>query len=777
LTLFESPVGQSLPRLETREKLTGQAVYTDDLYRPHMLHGAILHSPYPHARIVGYDIAQAKALPGVCAIVTGDDIGRHYMGPFIKDEPALAKDKVRYIGEPVAAVAAVDIETAQQAARLIDVVYEELPAVFDPQEAARPGAPLLHETLDGYIKTFECERGGNIMATIAMAEGDVDKAWADCDVIVEGVFETQAQNHAYIEPSSALAEVDANGKLTVWSSNQSVFRVQANIAETLALPMSRVRCVTPRVGGAFGGKMESTVQPLTALLALKARKPVRVTLTREEEFEMVRSRHPARIWIKTGARKDGTLVARDIDILLDAGAYADDSPGVAGFAGLISRGPYRIPNVRVRSRAVYTNKLRAGAFRGFGGPQTCFAGETQIDEIAEKIGVDPIDIRMRNAITPGERFLLGQTLVSGGMIECLERVREASDWVTKRKPAPVARPGFRRGIGIAASTHISGLLAAGAIVRILEDGTAVLSTGAVDNGQGSDTALVQIAAASLGLRVDQISYTTPDTDASPYNWGTTASRVTYTAGRAVKAASLEAVEQLKRIASDMFECGPGDVELRPGGRLGVLGVPGKELTFAEISGCAHWVAGGPVVGSNSFVYDGEGFDPKRSVMAGFPFGKMGAWIFAAQVVEIEIDERTGKITPLAVWSAHDVGKAINPGAVEGQIEGGVVQGLGFALFEEMVWDSGKLVNPSLMDYKIAGAPDVPLDIHPIIIEKPEPDGPFGAKGIGEPPIVGIAAAINNALASTLGVRLNKLPMTPERVLRALGRRAAPNHSA
>lgn len=227
MTLFENPVGQSLPRLELREKLTGQAAYTDDLYRPHMLHGAILHSPYPHARIVGYDIAQAEALSGVCAVVTGDDIGRHYMGPFIKDEPALAKDKVRYIGEPVAAVAAVDIETAQQAARLIDVMYEELPAVFDPQEAARPGAPLVHETLDGYIKTFECERGGNIMATIAMAEGDVDKAWADCDVIVEGVFETQAQNHAYIEPSSALAEVDANGKLTVWSSNQSVFRVQA----------------------------------------------------------------------------------------------------------------------------------------------------------------------------------------------------------------------------------------------------------------------------------------------------------------------------------------------------------------------------------------------------------------------------------------------------------------------------------------------------------------------------------------------------------------------
>jgi CO/xanthine dehydrogenase Mo-binding subunit len=769
----DSPVGQSLPRLEAREKLTGQATYTDDLYRTNMLYGAVLHSPHPHARILGYDIAKAKAVPGVHAVVTGDDVGRHYMGPFIKDEPALAKDKVRYIGEPVAAVAAVDIETARRAVRLIDIAYEQLPAVFDSEEAVRPGAPLVHDALDSYIKSYDCERGGNVMATVVMTEGDVDKAWAECDVIVEGSFETQAQNHAYIEPSSALAEVDANGKLTVWSGNQSVFRVQANIAETLAMPMSRIRCVTPRVGGAFGGKMESTVQPLTALLALKARRPVRLTLTREEEFEMVRSRHPARIWIKTGARKDGTLIARDIDILLDGGAYADDSPGVAGFGGLISRGPYRIPNVRVRSRAVYTNKLRAGAFRGFGGPQTCFAGETQIDEIAEKIGIDPIEIRIKNAIRPGERFLLGQVLISGGMVECLERVREASGWAVKRTSAVAARPGFRRGIGIAVLPHISGLLAAGALVRILEDGTAVLSTGAVDNGQGSDTVLVQIAAASLGLRVDQVSFTTPDTDASPYNWGTTASRVTYSAGRAVKAAAFDAVERLKKIASDMFECSTADVELRSGGKLGVIGIPGKELTFAAVSKHAHWVAGGPVVGTHSFVYDGDGFDPKRSVMSGFPFGKMGAWIFAAQAVEIEVDERTGKIAPLAVWSAHDVGKAINPGAVEGQIEGGVVQGLGYALFEEMVWDGGKLANPSFMDYKIAGATDVPLDIHPIIVEQPEPDGPFGAKGIGEPPIVGVGAAINNALAHASGVRLNKLPLTPERVLRALRPRSPP----
>jgi CO/xanthine dehydrogenase Mo-binding subunit len=772
MTSTANPIGQSLPRLEAREKLSGRAEYTDDLVRPHMLHGAILHSPHAHARILRYNLSAAEALPGVKAVVTGNDIGRHYMGPFIKDEPALAKDKVRYIGEPVAAVAAVDVAIARHAAQLIDIEYELLPAVSDLETALGDDAPVIHEQIADYASTFRCERKGNVFADILTAEGDVDKAFAECDVIVEGVFHTQAQYHAYLEPCSALAEVDANGKLTIWSSNQSVFRVQASVAESLNLPMSRIRAVTPRVGGAFGGKMESTLQPLTALLALKAQCPVRLTLTREEDFEMIRCRHPSRIWMKTGANKDGTIVARDIDFLLDGGAYADDSPGVAGFGGLVARGPYRIPNVRVRARAIYTNKLRSGAFRGFGGPQGCFAGETQIDEIAAKINIDPIDIRIKNAAMPGEPFLLGQILTSGGMVECLEQVRSASGWDAKRKV--LSSPGKRRGIGVAVLPHISGLLASGAIIRILEDGTAVLNTGAVDNGQGSDTVLSQIAAAGLGISVDQISFATPDTDASPYNWGTTASRVTYTAGRAVLGAANNAIEGLKKIGADLLECASSDLEVRAGGKIGILGVPGKELSFAAISGFAHWVAGGPIVGKSTFVYDGEGFDPKRSVVNGFPFGKMGAWIFAAQVVEIEVDDATGRITPLAVWSAHDVGKAINPGAVEGQIEGGVVQGIGFALFEEMVWDDARLVNPSLMDYKIASAMDVPFPIHSIIVEKPEPDGPFGAKGIGEPPIVGIAAAINNALHHATGVRLNRLPLLPERVLRALRASGARN---
>ncbi|HEX7007606.1 MAG TPA: molybdopterin cofactor-binding domain-containing protein, partial [Alphaproteobacteria bacterium] len=540
---YVNPVGAGIPRLETREKLTGQAQFTDDLFPRGLLHGAILSSPYPHARILSYDVSKAAALPGVEAVVTGADLGENYMGPFIKDETALARGKVRYVGEPVAAVAAVDLETARKAVNLIEVEYEELPAVLTPEEAMAPGAPLVHENLGKYFKAHDLPMDGNQFTEAVIAEGDVDAAWSQCDVIVESEFETQAQYHAYMEPCSAVAEVDASGKVTVWSANQSVFRVQANVAESLGLPMSKVRAVTPRVGGAFGGKMESTIQPLTVLLALKARRPVKVTLSREQDFEMIRSRHPAKIWMKTGAKKDGTLLAREARIVLDAGAFADDSPGVAGICSLFGRGPYHVANVRIATKAVYTNKLRAGAFRGFGGPQVAWAGETQIDEIAAKLGIDPIDLRIKNAVRGGEDWMCGTQVKRSAMVECLEQVRAACDW-SKRRKVTVGSDGRIRTIGVAALPHISGLLTSGAIVRLLEDGTAVLNTGAVDNGQGSDTVLVQMCAQTLGLRVDQISLATPDTDASPYNWGTTASRVTYMAGRAVVAAATSVVDQL-----------------------------------------------------------------------------------------------------------------------------------------------------------------------------------------------------------------------------------------
>jgi CO/xanthine dehydrogenase Mo-binding subunit len=768
MNAYVNPVGQDLPRLEAREKITGRAEYSDDLSLPGMLHAAVQQSPYAHARIVSCDVSAALEVPGVVAAFTGDDIGYHYIGPFVHDETAIAKGKVRYIGEPVAAVAAIDQETARRAVALIDIEYEELPAVLSIDEAMAENAPLVHDNFEDLVRTYEADHAPNVMSVMQVEEGDVEAAWAACDVIVEGEYETQAQCHTYMEPCSALADIDSNGKVTVWSGNQSVFHLQANIAQSLDMPMSKVRCVTPRVGGAFGGKMEQTIQPIVVGLTRKANRPVKLTLSREQDFEMIRSRHPSKVWMKTGAMKDGTLVARKVDIRLDAGAYGDDSPGVAGICALFCRGPYHIENVSVESRAVYTNKLRAGAFRGFGGPQVAIAGETQIDEIAEKIGMDPIDLRLKNAARPDEEWLAGMVLSKSAMAECLTRVRDASDWAKRRDAAAAPGPnGKRRSIGIACLPHISGILTSGAIIRILEDGTAVLNTGAVDNGQGSDTVLVQMCAGALGIEVDQISLATPDTDSSPYNWGTTASRVTYMTGRAVVGAANSVIDQLKQRAASMMECAPEDLEMRPGGFIGIKGVPDAQVTFRDISGFSHWVEGGPVIGTDSLAFDGENFDPKRGFIKGFPFGKVGAWIFAAQAVEIEIDEATGKITPLEVWSAHDIGKAINPASVAGQVEGGVVQGIGYALYEEMVWDTGRLANPSLMDYKIAGTMDAPPKINTILIEEPDETGPFGAKGIGEPPIVGIAPAIANALSHATGIRLKRLPMTPESVLNAL----------
>ena len=398
-----------------------------------VIHAALLTSPYPHARIVSYDVSQALAIPGVRAVITGDDVEiPHRGGPFVKDEHAIAKEKVRYVGEPVAAVAADDLETARRAALMIDVIYEELPAVMSPEEALAPDAPIIHEDLKNYATSIEIPLNGNLLQECEIATGDVDSAWDKCDVIVEGEFETQAQYHAYMEPCSAVAEVDANGKITVWSSNQSVFRDQANLSERLGIPMSRIRAISPRVGGAFGGKIEITGQAIAVLLAMKAKKPVKFTLTREQDMEMIRARHPSKVRMKTGATKDGTLIARETEIVMDAGAYACDSPGVVGVASWFARGPYHIDHVRSIGRGVYTNKLRFGAFRGFGGPQVAWPGEQQLDEIAEKIGMDPIDFRIKNAVQAEREWVAGIELKNSDLVTCLETVRQACDWDKKR---------------------------------------------------------------------------------------------------------------------------------------------------------------------------------------------------------------------------------------------------------------------------------------------------------------------------------------------------------
>ena len=762
---FESQIGKNVPRIEGREKVTGLAAYTDDLFRPGMLHGALLASPYPHARLVSYDVSAALALPGVHCVLTGADFDpRNRMGAFIRDETPIAVGRVRYTGEPVAAVAAEDLETARRAARLIEVEYEELPAVLTPEEAMAPGAPVLHEELGDYFKTIEDNFDGNMMSFTEISEGDVEQGWRDSEIIVEDEFETQAQYHLAIETCSALADIDANGRVSVYSPNQSVFRVQANVCQSLGIPMTALRCLSPRIGAGYGGRMEPHVQPITVALARAARKSVKLTLTRAEDFEQVRCRHPYKLRVKTGAKRDGTFVAREVETVLDCGAYADDSPGVLAYSTLMARGPYRIPHSRCLGRAVYTNKLRSGAFRGFGQPQVTFANESSIDRLADELGMDRVEIRLKNAMTEGDRWFGGLTVGSNGVIECLEKARTASGWEGRGK-LPTT-PGKRKGMGVALSSHVSAVLSTGAIVRMLGDGTFVLNTGAAEVGQGAETVLSQICAEGFKVPVGNVVHATPDTDGSPYTWATAASRVTHLTGRAVLGAVGQALVQIMERAAELLECDAQDCELRDGGVVALKGA-NKEVPFAAISAQAHNISGGAIIGAYSLAYDGPELDPKRASATGFPFAEIGGFSFAATISEVEVDEVTGKTEVTRCWTAIDLGKAINPAMVEGQIHGGYAQAMGMALAEEMIWDAGRLANPSLMDYKAPGALDVPYDLNTIIVEHPEPMGPFGAKGAGEVGMIGAPASISGAVAEALDKQIHRLPLTPERVLAAL----------
>ena len=581
-----------------------------------MLHGAILGSPYPHAKIVSYDVAKAAGLPGVEAVITAQDFPYLPVGPVVKDEAILAREKVRYVGEAVAAVAAVDRETAIEALKLIEIEYEELAAVFSPDDALAPGAPIIHEKLPEYFKIFDCRFSGNLLSEQSLTEGDVDAAFADCAVVIEGEYETPAQSHVYLEPCAAIAEVDDRGKVTVWSSHQSITRVQSNVCEALGLPLTKVRVITPRVGGGFGGKMEATVQPIAAALALKTNRPVKVVLTREDDFAMMRTRHPAKIWMRTGAKRDGTIFAREAKLVFDGGAYADDSPAVLAFGLYMARGPYRIPHVRVNGKLVYTNKLRSAGFRGFGNPQVTFAGESQIDEIAEKLGIDPIELRLRNAMRKGDKWLGGHTVQSCGLVECLEKVRDHSGWQQRRKENGAASNDRRKGIGVAVLAHVCGVLGSSAIVRLAEDGSLILNTGAVDIGQGADTVLAQICAASLKVDVDRVNLVAAD----PTPRRITGARLEprhLLAGRAVAGAAQQLKEKIFKHAAAMLECAADDLELRSGGAIGVAGTD-RQVSFFEVSLRSHYGVGGPLIGEHALVFDGEPFDPKRTAMVGIP---------------------------------------------------------------------------------------------------------------------------------------------------------------
>ncbi len=758
-----SVVGKGLTRVDGLRKATAQVTYGVDFKLPGMLYGKLLRSPYPHARIVSIDTSQAEAVPGVKAVVTGADSPEGLFGSRINDQPPLAREKVRYIGEPVAAVAAIDEATAERALDLIQVEYEELPAVFDPREAMKPDAPLIHENLGSYqFSPIICHPvpGTNILSYMKIRHGNVEEAFAQSDYIFEDSFTTQAQQHCCLEPHAAVGQVSIDGKATVWTSTQGPYKVRTESASALSMPPSRVRVIATQVGGGFGGKGRAKLEPHCVLLARKSKRPVKIVLTRNEVFTATSSRHPSVIKIKTGVKADGTILAREVEVILDGGAYSESGEIVCWEIAQGAAGPYAIPNVKVDAYAVYTNKLPAGPMRGFGWPQIMWSSESQIDIIADKLGIDPLEMRLKNALEEGSISATGEVMHSVGLKECLQRAADAIGWDEKRPP--------NRGRGIGCLTKMSvPFLPSSAFVKINEDGRVGLLTSAVDIGQGSDTALAQICAEVLGVSLSDIEIAVPDTDSTPPDMGVIASRITFHVGNAVHLAASDARSQLLAVAADMLEASAEDLDISDG-RVFVRGSAERAISLAQVSTTAFFQKGGPILGRGSFLDDDlvptdpdTGQSPKPC-----PY-----WKYGASAVEVEVDPDTGVVKLLKAVSAHDCGRAINPVLVNAQIEGGAATGLAFALWEEMVFDEGRVTNASFMDYRIPSTVEVP-DIQPIIVEAPHKSGPFGAKGAGEASTIGIAGAVGNAVYDAVKVRIRDLPLTWERVLEAIEKKQA-----
>lgn len=744
-------IGKDVPRSDAVAKATGQAVYTDDITLPGMLYGRLLRSPLAHARIVHIDTHRAAALPGVRSVITGADTpqikhGNWRLFPETQDEYPLAVDKVRFIGDEVAAVAAVDRDIAEEALALIAVDYEELPAVLDLDAALADGAPTIHEASPG-----------NISVTREIAYGDVEAGFAAADYVREDTFEVHAVSHAYLEPCSSVAECDAEGRVTLWTSTQTPYIIQCLLASTLGLRENDVRVIKPHVGGGFGGKMELRAGEFcAAFMARRTGRPVKFTSSREEELVAGRRRHPMRLTSKVGFKKDGTLLAKDLAILLDGGGYNSMGPTATFLCGNFGAMLYRYPSYRFRGQHVYTNKAPAGAMRGFGAPQSLFAAETQMNMAAEDLGIDPIDLRLENAMRPGDIIPDVATISSCGFVESLEKVREMSGWREKR-----AAKEKGTGIGVGCYSFISGGVFnwfntqypfSAAEVRVFDDGTAHLLTMAADIGQGSDTTLKQILAEELGLRMEDIRLTVADTAITPQaDLGTWGSRVSLMAGNAVIAAARKVKEQLFGAVSARFDLNViYDMEFRHG-RVFAAGKPKRGLGFGEAVALAQKASRGePVVARGYYTPRGKGL-----VSPAFSFG--------AQVVEVEVDVETGLVDTKKIWTAHDCGTVINPKGVEGQLEGSIQMALGYALHEQVVLEGGKTMSNTFLDYKMPSALDMPAS-EAAHIETFEEEGPMGAKEAGEGLASPTAPAVAEAVYQATGYRCTDLPITPQKVL-------------
>lgn len=753
-------IGERVGRIDAVEKVTGVAGYVFDMRLSGMLYAKILRSPLPHALILHVDTRKAESLPGVKAVVTGRDLRGVRVGAWLVDQEPYASERVRYIGDPVAGVVAVDEEVAQEALELIRVDYEELPAVFDPEEAMQPGSPLIHPDLASYQwpkGVIFPEPGTNICNHLRVRRGDVEAGFADSEVVLEGTFSSPMIQHCCMEPHVSVIEVDSSGRVTVWTSAQGPHLVRQILAQGFGIPMSRIRVIVPYIGGGFGGKSSVKTEPLLLPLAMRVPgRPVRLAMTREEEFTAMLNRISMKMEIKSGVKRDGRLQARQVRIVWDAGAYSEYAVLVGRNAGYASTGPYEIPNIRIDSYTVYTNKCIGGPMRGFGVPEITWVLEQHTDELAEAIGMDPVEFRLKNAFENGSVTATGQVLKGVGLKEAIRKAAAAIGW---GKPRP-----RNRGVGIACMHKTTVTPTATSVVlKLNEDGTVTVLHSAVEMGSGVHTMIAQVVAHELGVPIDQVVVVkSPDTDVSPYDWQIAASRATFWYGNALRKAVADLRAQLFEIASLLLNVPASELSMGRG-RVFLKDDPSRGLSLAELALGAKLPGGtwkhGPVLGRGTYVSEEyEPLDPET----GQSSCPSTFWMYAAQAAEVDVDPETGHVHVRKICAAHDVGKVVNALGAETQLEGGLATGIGTALFEEVRVEGGRILNPSFLDYKLATAADMP-ELELMFVEEPHPEGPYGAKGLAEPPLAPTAPCIANAVYNAVGVRIRDLPMTPEKV--------------
>ena len=744
-------VGRRVGRVEGFDKVVGQSRFIADVALPGMLTGRILRSPYAHARIVSIDTSRAEALPGVRAVVTAEDTIKRGWGAFVQDQYPLSVGKARYVGEEVAAVAAIDTVTAEAAISLIDVQWEVIPAVYNTEEAMQSGAPLVHEGTEH-----------NIAIAIDVERGDVERAFAESDVVIEDTFESMHQWHAPMETIGSVAEYSRSGKYTVYMNTQTLFMARGRLAWALGVSEADVRVIQSEVGGGFGGKScDDNNAVVAALLARKAGRPVRIINTREDEFLAgSRPRVPMKVWVKMGFMRDGRIRAKQLRIVADNGAYSGKAPAITGVSALRHDTCYQYTDVKTQAYLVYTNKIPTGAFRGFGNPSADWAVEQAIDMGAQAIGMDPAEVLRINAAVPGYVSPHGNRVDGCELRQCIDMVEEMIDWKSKQA---AHEPG--RGLGMACTVHVSGKRhfmdydGGSATIKANEDGKIFILSGEGEIGQGASTVFCQIAAEELGVPLSDVSISQADTDLTTFCLGAFGSRLTYVGGNAVKAAATSLKQMLLETAAEMLEAEAVELVINDGwiaDRAGTRSIEVKDVARSRL----FRRGGAPLVATGAFDADSVMQDVTR-------YGnESGAYNFGCQAAEVEVDRETGQVTVIDYASAADCGTVVNPIGADGQVCGAVAQGIGYALTEGTTFDAGRPLGTNFVDYKILSMMDIPPLKHGFA-ESYEPTGPFGAKGLGELGTDPTAAAIGNAIYDAVGVRIKTLPITPEKVLAAL----------